>query len=86
MATEWDALQGVRGMGEGDMVRFALDRREPLAVEWESFLAVLGGGDAPLVTGEDGVMALRIARAIEESGRLHEAVSTVPRRPSDIAA
>lgn len=86
MATEWDALQGVRGMGEGDMVRFALARREPLAVEWESFLAVLGGGDAPLVTGEDGVMALRIARAIEESGRLHEAVSTVPRRPSDIAA
>jgi UDP-N-acetylglucosamine 3-dehydrogenase len=85
MATEWGALQGVRGTGEGDMVRFALARREPLAVEWESFLAVLSGHDAPLVSGEDGLMALRIARAIQDSGRLHEVVSTMPGRSANIA-
>ena len=85
MATEWGALQGVRGTGEGDMIRFALARREPLAVEWESFLAVLAGQNAPLVSGEDGVMALRIAQAIQESGRLHQVVSTTPGHRSNIA-
>lgn len=85
MATEWGALQGVRGTGEGDMTRFALARREPLAVEWESFLAVLAGQDVPLVSGEDGVMALRIAQAIQESGRIHEVVSMTPGRRSNIA-
>jgi len=85
MATEWGALQGVRGTGEGDMIRFALSRREPLVVEWESFLGALAGQHAPLVSGEDGVMALRIAQAIQDSGRLHEVVSTMPGRPSNIA-
>jgi predicted dehydrogenase len=85
MATEWGALQGVRGTGEGDMTRFALARREPLAVEWESFLSVLAGQDAPLVSGEDGLTALRIAQAIQDSGRLHEVVSTTPGRRSNIA-
>jgi UDP-N-acetylglucosamine 3-dehydrogenase len=85
MATEWGALQGVRGTGEGDMVRYALPRREPLAVEWESFLAALAGQNAQLVTGEDGVTALRIAQAIQDSGRLHEVVSTMPGRHSNIA-
>ena len=85
MATEWGALQGVRGTGEGDMIRFALPRREPLAVEWESFLAVLAGENAPLVSGEDGVLALRIAHAVQDSGRVHEVVSTARGRPSNIA-
>ena len=43
-ATEWDALAGIRGGGEGDMIRFALDRREPLRVQWEQFLAAVRDG------------------------------------------
>ena len=66
--TEWDALAGMRGPGEGDMVRYALARREPLRVEWEAFLsAVRAGGPAP-VTGRDGLAALSTARAIQEAG------------------
>ena len=38
---EWDALAGMRGGGEGDMMRYALQRREPLRVEWEAFLAAV---------------------------------------------
>jgi len=72
--TEWDALAGMRGPGEGDMVRYALARREPLRVEWEAFLAaVRAGGPAP-VTGRDGLAALSTARAIQEAGRTHEVV------------
>ena len=71
---EWDALAGMRGPGEGDMVRYALARREPLRVEWEAFLsAVRAGGPAP-VTGRDGLAALSTARAIQEAGRTHEVV------------
>lgn len=73
-ATEWDALAAVRGGGEGDMIRYALNRREPLHVQWEAFLAaVRSGGPAP-VDGRDGLAALSTALAIRRSGDLHEPV------------
>jgi predicted dehydrogenase len=73
-ATEWDQLAGIRGGGEGDMIRFALDRREPLRVQWEQFLAaVRAGGPAP-VTGEDGLAALSTAQAIRAAAAAHDAV------------
>jgi predicted dehydrogenase len=73
-ATEWDQLAGIRGGGEGDMIRFALDRREPLRVEWEQFLAaVRTGGPAP-VSGHDGLAALSTAHAIRASAERHETV------------
>jgi predicted dehydrogenase len=72
--TEWDALAGMRGPGEGDMVRYALARREPLRVEWEAFLSALRAGRPAPVTGRDGLAALSTARAIQEAGRTHEVV------------
>ena len=53
------------------MVRYALPRREPLAVEWEAFLDALAGRAPLAVTGRDGVMALATARGIQESGTTH---------------
>lgn len=73
--TTWDALQNMRGAGEGDMVRYALRRSEPLRVEWESFLAALEGRDTPLAQGRDGLAAMSTARAIQRSGTCHEAVA-----------
>lgn len=73
-ATNWDALASIRGGGEGDMVRFALDRDEPLRREWEAFLAaVRSGGPAP-VTALDGAAALSTAHAIRRAGDSHEVV------------
>lgn len=73
-ATEWDALAAVRGGGEGDMIRYALDRREPLHVQWEAFLAAVRcGGPAP-VGGRDGLAALSTALAIRRSGERHEPI------------
>jgi UDP-N-acetylglucosamine 3-dehydrogenase len=67
-ATEWDQLAGMYGGGEGDMIRYALERREPLRVQWEAFIdAVRRGGPAP-VDGSDGLAALSIARAIRAAG------------------
>jgi UDP-N-acetylglucosamine 3-dehydrogenase len=74
---QWDALNVVRGTGEGNMVRYALERREPLRVEWEAFLRALRDPAAATVTGWDGIAALSTAHAIKQSGASHEAV--VPR-------
>jgi UDP-N-acetylglucosamine 3-dehydrogenase len=75
--TNWDTLANMRGAGEGDMIRYALARREPLAVQWETFLAALAGEGCPLASGYDGYASLSTARAIQRSGACHDAV--VPR-------
>lgn len=73
-ASAWETLGVMKGANEGRVIRFALDRREPLAVEWERFLtAVLEGEPAP-VPVEDGIAALMAARAIVESGKTHAPV------------
>jgi UDP-N-acetylglucosamine 3-dehydrogenase len=74
-ANEWEALAGMRGGGEGDMIRFALERREPLRVEWEAFLSAVREGREPPVSGRDGLAALSTARAIQQAGQLHETVA-----------
>jgi predicted dehydrogenase len=71
---EWDALAGMRGPGEGNMIRYAFERREPLALQWESFLTALREGGDPPVSGRDGLAALSIARAIQQSGETHDVV------------
>jgi predicted dehydrogenase len=73
-STDWSVLANMRGAGEGNMIRYALERREPILVEWESFLGALRGGPPPLATGHDGFAALSTARAIQRSGTEHEAV------------
>lgn len=73
-ATEWDQLSGMRGGGEGDMVRYALDRREPLRVQWEAFTDAVRTGTSPTVGGADGVAALSTARAIQKAGVEHRVI------------
>lgn len=73
--SEWETLGVMKGANEGRMIRFGLERREPLAVEWERFLeAVATGGPAP-VPAEDGIAALQAARAIVEAGVTHRPVA-----------
>lgn len=73
--TQWDVLASMRGAGEGNMVRYALERREPLRVQWETFLHALRTGDRPMATGRDGYAALSTARAIQRSGAEHAPVT-----------
>ena len=61
VGTGWPALQTIKGVAEGTMTRFALQRQEPLKAELAAFLsAIQSGGPAP-VSGEDGLRALRLA-------------------------
>ncbi|MFJ8232277.1 Gfo/Idh/MocA family protein [Streptomyces sp. NPDC094448] len=67
LATEWEALQAFRGVAEGDMIRYAIAKREPLLVEHELFRdAVLGKSD-DICTLREGTRTVEVAAAVLES-------------------
>jgi UDP-N-acetylglucosamine 3-dehydrogenase len=70
----WDTLSILRGVAEGRMIRHVVTKREPLRSEIEAFLATVRGEKVPIVNGEDGLRALRQARAIVRSGLEHRPV------------
>jgi UDP-N-acetylglucosamine 3-dehydrogenase len=62
--TEWDAIGRFRGVSEGDMVRYAIPKPEPLALEVAGFITAVQGGDGDVVSAEDGLVALAVAEAM----------------------
>jgi predicted dehydrogenase len=62
--TEWDAIGRFRGVSEGDMVRYAIPKPEPLAVELGGFVDAVQGRGGEIVTAEEGLVALTVAEAI----------------------
>jgi UDP-N-acetylglucosamine 3-dehydrogenase len=67
----WTALRTIKGVSEGNMTRLKIQRQEPLCVELMDFLTAIRDGRSPLVRGEDGLAALRIAQTIVRSGQEH---------------
>lgn len=66
--TDWDAISHIEGVSEGDMVRLRIDKTEPLRVELDRFVRAIRGEQVDLVSGEDGLAALNVARLIVEAG------------------
>ncbi len=63
--TEWDAVARLSGVSEGDMVKYAIPKPEPLRRELETFAAMIAGETATeIATMDEGVEILRIAEAI----------------------
>jgi len=62
--TTWDRVAQFRGVTEGDVVRYALPKREPLAVEQERFRDAIRGNGAGIVTMHEGVHTLTVIEAI----------------------
>jgi predicted dehydrogenase len=76
----WTADAARRGVAEGDMTRYALERREPLAVELEEFCAVLGGaGASKSVSLAEGLETVAVAEAVLESAASGETVALAAR-------
>jgi predicted dehydrogenase len=66
----WEAMQAFRGVSEGDMVRFAIPKPEPLRTELEAFRdAVLDvdGGRERIVSMRQGLQVVRVAEAALDS-------------------
>ena len=70
----WPAYQTLKGVSEGSMIRFALERYEPLKAELQAFLRAVQEGSPVPVSGEDGLAALRLALALVESGQTHRVI------------
>jgi predicted dehydrogenase len=70
----WPALQAIKGVSEGSMIRFALQRYEPLKAEIEAFIHAVQSGQPVPISGEDGIAALRLALALVESGRTQQVI------------
>jgi UDP-N-acetylglucosamine 3-dehydrogenase len=70
----WPALKTLKGVSEGHMIRYAIQRYEPLKAELQAFLKAAQTGTPVPVTGEDGLEALRLALALVESGRNHQVI------------
>lgn len=69
VATEWDHVASFRGVSEGDMVRYAFAKREPLRGEHEAFRDAVLGKPADIVTMADGLHTLEVAEQIIETAR-----------------
>ncbi len=64
----WDPGE-FRGVSEGDMTRFALDRREPLRTEHEAFRdSVIAGKPQGIVTLAEGTRVVEIAEKLVADG------------------
>jgi predicted dehydrogenase len=70
----WPALQTLKGVGEGSMTRFALQRYEPLKAELQAFLHAICTDQPTPVSGEDSLAALQLAQALVEAGQTHRII------------
>lgn len=62
--TEWEALRAFRGVAEGDMIRYAIPKREPLLVEHERFRDAVEGKESDIVTLRQGMRTVEVAEAV----------------------
>ena len=75
--TEWAEVARFRGVSEGDVIRYAIAKPEPLKVEHENFRDAALGLPADIVTMRDGLATVKVAEAIlrsaggAETVRLH---------------
>jgi predicted dehydrogenase len=70
VSSDWESSAALRGVSEGDVVRYALARREPLRLELEAFRdLVLGDDAAPVVGLQAGLLAVQAAEAVLRSAR-----------------
>ena len=76
--TEWDSVAAFRGVSEGDVIRYAFSKPEPLRTEHEAFRdAVLGvpGAVDRIVTMEQGLATVAVASAMIDSSKNGSVVS-----------
>ncbi len=65
--TAWDAISRFRSVTEGDMVRYAIAKPEPLRTEHEAFRDAVQDKEADVVTMRQGMATVAVAEAVLES-------------------
>lgn len=67
--TQWDQVATFRGVTEGNSVRYAIPKPEPLRVEHENFRDAVLGQPSAIVTMREGLQTVRVADAAIEAAR-----------------
>ncbi len=65
---DWNHLSMLKGVSEGKMLRYPIQRHEPLKAELAAFADAVRNDQPVPVSGQDGLAALRLALAVVESG------------------
>jgi len=73
--TQWDSIADFRGVSEGDVVRYAIAKPEPLRTEHEAFRDAVLGKDADIVTMRQGSATVGVAEAVLTSASSGQTVS-----------
>jgi predicted dehydrogenase len=73
--TEWSDVARFRGVTEGNMIRFAYPKPEPLRMEHEAFRDAVRGNDRDIVTMRQGAATIAVANAVIESAATGRAVA-----------
>ncbi len=71
---EWDQIAAFRGVSEGEVTRFALNKREPLRVEHEHFRDAILGTASEHVSMAEALSTMRVIDAILESAKTGQAI------------
>lgn len=71
---DW-AARHLKGVSEGAVHRLAVEKREPLRVEMEAFVASVRDGTPVAVTADDGIAAMAAAEALVRAALTGESVS-----------
>lgn len=66
--TEWQPVANFRGVTEGDVIRYAFPKKEPLRTEHEAFRDAILGEDNRHVSLEEGLEILRVAETMLSTG------------------
>lgn len=69
IATTWDDVSHFRGVSEGDVVRYAIAKSEPLRTEHEAFRDAVLGRTVDVVTMRQGLATVAVAEAVLESAK-----------------
>jgi predicted dehydrogenase len=65
--SQWPEL-ATMGVSEGRMIRYKVNKREPLREELDAFARAVVTGGKPPVNGDDALLALAVAQKLVESG------------------
>ncbi len=60
----WDAMALFRGVGEGNVMKFTLNKVEPLEAEIRAFIVAVTSGTPPAITGLDALHALALVQLL----------------------
>jgi predicted dehydrogenase len=77
---QWEALTAFRGVTEGDMIRYALRKKEPLLGEHEAFRDAVLGQPSAATPLHDGVNAVLVAQTVLEAARTRATIP-IPTQP-----